>query len=282
MEQEIEYVVPETQPNLMGKALNDHVVSGIEQNEVGYIAESEDDDETYDVKCELVDINSKCLSLSSVHEDDFWENGQLNNSDIRPITKNIEVVQVHSKLTLPVLPHDDFWDSQPAEDEIGKRTPEQQTLSEKPNDDIAATKNFQCKDCRREFSRADNLRRHIKSAHNEKLIQCNDCKKLFGSAPALKAHVQRIHNATPCFCSYVGCKKNFKNVYGLNQHIKNVHEQEGATYGCDKCPKSFSHKHLLEGHMTHHTGVKKYSCDGCAKKFAYSHNLRAHMKSCKL
>ena len=79
MEQEIKYFVPETQPNLMGIALDDHAVSGMEQNEVGYIAESEDDDETHNVKCELVDINSKCLSLSSVDEDDFWENSQLNN-----------------------------------------------------------------------------------------------------------------------------------------------------------------------------------------------------------
>ena len=155
-------------------------------------------------------------------------------------------MQVHSKLTLPALPHDDFWDSQPTKDDIGKRTPKQLTLSEKPKDDIAATKNFKCKDSRREFSCAHNLRQHIKSAHNEKLIQCSDCKKLSGSAAALKAHVQRTDNATPCFCSYVGCKNNFKNVYGLNQHIKIVHEQEAAKYGCDKCPKSFSHKHLLE------------------------------------
>ena len=35
--------------------MDDCVDSGIEQNEVGYITESED--ETYNIKCELVDIN---------------------------------------------------------------------------------------------------------------------------------------------------------------------------------------------------------------------------------
>ncbi len=118
-------MVPETQPNSMGKAVEDRVDSRMEHNEIGYITES-DDDETYDVNCELVDIDSKCLSLSSVDKDDFWENGQLNNSEIRPVAQNIKVVSLHSKLTLlPALPRDDIWDSQPNKDGIGERISEQ-------------------------------------------------------------------------------------------------------------------------------------------------------------
>jgi uncharacterized Zn-finger protein len=54
-----------------------------------------------------------------------------------------------------------------------------------------------CDHCGKEFTRSDNLRRHIKRVHTgEKLFACETCDKSFATADVLKRH-KKIHQRKP-------------------------------------------------------------------------------------
>ncbi len=54
-----------------------------------------------------------------------------------------------------------------------------------------------CDHCGKEFTRSNNLRRHIKRVHTgEKLFACETCDKSFATADVLKRH-KKIHQRKP-------------------------------------------------------------------------------------
>ncbi len=64
-----------------------------------------------------------------------------------------------------------------------------------------------CNECGKEFTRSDNLRRHVKRVHTrEKLFACETCDKSFATADVLKRH-KRVHQEKTFECHK--CHKKF-------------------------------------------------------------------------
>ena len=133
--------------------------------------------------------------------------------------------------------------------------------------------------CRKHFGRLDHLKRHM-LIHTGQKMKCSyvSCTRVFRDKYALRLHTQSVHEqAEPFVCSEGGCDQKFKTRIARKRHQMDSHGK--VAHQCQYCSKNFLQKHLLDGHMTLHTGVKQYACKDCQKEFSYKHNLVAHIKN---
>ena len=133
--------------------------------------------------------------------------------------------------------------------------------------------------CRKRFGRLDHLKRHM-LIHTGQKIKCSyvSCTRVFRDKYALRIHTQSVHEqAEPYVCGEGGCDKKFRTRMARKRHQMDSHGK--AAHQCQYCSKNFLQKHLLDGHMTLHTGLKKYACNDCQKEFSYKHNLVVHIKN---
>jgi len=134
---------------------------------------------------------------------------------------------------------------------------------------------FKCHLCDKAYPRADTLRRHILSFHeNKRLYKCDICHKSF------KGHIRdhmRTHaedqEGKPFGCTRCGARFNQRSQ--LTVHMR-VHTGE-RPYSCKICARSFSHSTALKLHLRMHTGEKPHVCKLCRKAFAQLPHLKKHM-----
>ncbi len=125
------------------------------------------------------------------------------------------------------------------------------------------------------YPRADTLKRHILSFHeNKRLYKCDVCGKSF------KGHIRdhmRTHaedkEEKPFGCTQCGARFNQRSQ--LTVHMR-VHTGE-RPYSCKICARSFSHSTALKLHLRMHTGEKPHVCKLCGKAFAQLPHLKKHM-----
>eukprot|EP00112_Aurelia_sp_Birch-Aquarium-sp1_P024680 Seg7899.2 transcript_id=Seg7899.2/GoldUCD/mRNA.D3Y31 product="Zinc finger protein 13" protein_id=Seg7899.2/GoldUCD/D3Y31 len=133
--------------------------------------------------------------------------------------------------------------------------------------------------CGKHFGRLDHLKRHM-LIHTGQKIKCSylSCNRLFREKYELRLHTQSFHEqAEPYVCSVEGCDQKFNTTTGRKRHQMKSHAK--ISHQCPVCSRNFIQKHLLDGHMTLHTGLKKYACKDCQKEFSYKHNLATHIKN---
>jgi hypothetical protein len=53
--------------------------------------------------------------------------------------------------------------------------------------------------------------------------------------------------------------------------------QTPSNFRCSMCGISFSSQHMLQGHMSWHTGVKFFKCELCGEAFRYNSGLKTHV-----
>ncbi|XP_044731255.1 zinc finger protein 883-like [Chrysoperla carnea] len=139
---------------------------------------------------------------------------------------------------------------------------------------------YECKVCGRAYSRPDNLRAHLKSAHvdnklvvKDKSVACPHCDKVLKNKAILLVHM-RIHTGEkPYQCDV--CPKAFPTSGAYQKH-KRVHTGE-RPFMCPQCKRRFTAKEVLNRHMKTHSAVKPHVCMFCNKSFVQAMQLRAHM-----
>ena len=180
-------------------------------------------------------------------------------------------------------------DSRPPYEDISKflqismTTTEQQTLDELEQvqaDEIVSHfkiggnhKDHKCVSCGKSFTRATNLRTHIKNIHKgHKDYKCDSCGKSFSQSENLKRHIKILHEGQKNYkCD--SCGKSFTQSGDLNIHIKTIHEGQ-RNYKCDYCLKSFTQS----GHLKIHINASRnHKCNSCCKAFKNPENLKNHI-----
>ncbi|XP_075219943.1 uncharacterized protein LOC142323685 [Lycorma delicatula] len=125
-----------------------------------------------------------------------------------------------------------------------------------------------CPECKKEFSKASNCKRHYREKHEEnsvekvKKMQCSVCNKSFKRKQHLDGHMISVH----CKGEKKQCPKcTFSTALGsnLSRHIKLIHGAEAKPvkynrqYNCSFCSSSYTYKRTLTAHERLRHGVSK-------------------------
>ncbi|XP_077126187.1 zinc finger protein 236 isoform X3 [Ranitomeya variabilis] len=151
-----------------------------------------------------------------------------------------------------------------------------------------------CSECGDEFTLQSHLSLHMEEHRQElagsKTYSCKSCKKTFDSAPQLKDHLKthfkirvtsnRSYNRnidrSGFSYSCPHCGKTFQKPSQLTRHIR-IHTGE-RPYKCNLCGKAFNQKGALATHMVKHTGEKPHACSFCPAAFSQKGNLQSHIQ----
>ena len=131
-----------------------------------------------------------------------------------------------------------------------------------------------CNQCEKSYRGKQELKRHIKSAHDGVVYPCDQCEYEAKLKFHLKIHIQSVHDGARYPCNQCGI--TFSHQSGLNTHQKSVHE--GILYPCDVC--SFwgpSNAVVLKHKKFVHAGAK-IKCKHCDKTFSAPASMYRHMK----
>lgn len=137
---------------------------------------------------------------------------------------------------------------------------------------------FSCNLCDKNFSRGDNLMRHMlvhESAHSDQL-KCEVCNTTFKRKDNYKRHVKSIFEKDETFknkCSE--CKKVFCTGKLLTRHYNAIHRK----FACENCAQTFTLKSSLELHIETRNNSPCNECDilFCNKYFLGKHHNEVHM-----
>merc|ERR1712106_214884 len=145
---------------------------------------------------------------------------------------------------------------------------------EEDEEDNGLIKPFECELCKKQFTKIEILKRHIKTHMKEKEFKCSYCTKTFDRRDVLNDHVRNHTGEKPFQCTT--CNKKFTRGFVLLRHMRTHNE---GVYKCDFCFKSFDRKDTYRDHMRNHTGEKPFKCRFCGKAFSRSFVLTKHEKS---
>ncbi|XP_018568013.1 uncharacterized protein LOC108908457 [Anoplophora glabripennis] len=138
-----------------------------------------------------------------------------------------------------------------------------------------------CNVCKKEFSRANHLKRHVTSHSSVKPFRCHVCTKSFNRRDHLNQH-QKLHERSNDFECDI-CQKTFNRADLLAKHRASKHGigekiMGEKKYECPLCHKSFTTEKYRDVHVNGHNGQKEYQCRVCEKTFLSKSHLTEHMK----
>lgn len=132
---------------------------------------------------------------------------------------------------------------------------------------------LECNKCGKIFSTESNVKRHIKTVHEEGRYQCSFCKKIYPKEDSLQRHIKSVHEEIRHLCPF--CDQSFSQKGHLSAHIKSIHG--GIKHQCPSCDKNYNDVTRLNRHikMIHNT---EHQCSSCNETFTDKRNLTCHMK----
>jgi len=139
------------------------------------------------------------------------------------------------------------------------------------SDEIVRSKRFQCKQCFNCFSKAHDLKRHLRSHTGEKPYGCSQCSKRFTRSSDLKAHVRGHAGIKPYMCDR--CFMAFAKSSSLKMHV--LTHSADRPFRCDRCFKGFRTMSSLRVHLRSHMAEISYSSPDCESWFRSSEELSA-------
>ncbi|KAJ6635279.1 Zinc finger protein, partial [Pseudolycoriella hygida] len=133
--------------------------------------------------------------------------------------------------------------------------------------------NPQCRFCKETFTNVSNLEDHLAQIHPvDRPHLCPICKKTFQSVSNRNTHLQSHNKGDTYKCS--DCGQGFKSKVYLNKHKKSVHAVN--EHDCPHCSMKFFNTTKFEYHLKSHEENKKYKCKYCSKSFLQHHHLANH------
>lgn len=160
---------------------------------------------------------------------------------------------------------------------------EKSTVNDDSND-FDVEEDVNCPICMEIFHNKQDLEDHLIKWHpdndenNENVeggrVECHICKKTYSCATTLRRHLVTHTNARPYSCDI--CGKDFAWSSACNAHRNNVHFGN-YRFKCETCGRGFKTKEVLKRHETSHTGLKPFECDICGKKFSRNTLLKQHI-----
>ncbi|CAO1366267.1 unnamed protein product [Diamesa serratosioi] len=124
---------------------------------------------------------------------------------------------------------------------------------------------FKCRQCPKSYAQANNLSRHMQSAHRQLRFFCDLCDKSFTQSTTLKKHKHLKHNFDVLEKSAEVSIKNEKPITKL--------------FHCNLCPKSYTLPNNLARHMNTYHRMLRYSCSYCNKQFTQNSSLQEHQNN---
>lgn len=131
-------------------------------------------------------------------------------------------------------------------------------------------------DCNLKFTSSGNLKTHMKLHVGSREFQCHLCDKAYPRADTLKRHILSFHENKRLYKCDV-CNKSFKG--HIRDHMRtHAEDREEKPFGCNQCKARFNQRSQLTVHMRVHTGERPYSCKICARSFSHSTALKLHLR----
>jgi KRAB domain-containing zinc finger protein len=134
-----------------------------------------------------------------------------------------------------------------------------------------------CVRCNRTFSRAADLRRHVKTHLGEAEFMCTCCGGTMPDEVQLHSHMAAIHGIWEIYACHQCAHKSYSRM-AHHSHM-NKHKEKPMKYGCSVCEKRFTSKWHAQHHLLQHGGEKPFSCSICHKTFAWKYSLKVHMRA---
>ena len=134
---------------------------------------------------------------------------------------------------------------------------------------------FQCPTCGLVKNNKQQIKRHIKSVHeNIRDYICEECGMSFSAKSALNNH-KRQH-IDPQFECHV-CGRKFRRKAHIQDHVQTVH-MGVKKYPCPKCDIRYKSGSALKRHYeTVHLGIKAYKCMLCTNTYGQKVELKLHL-----
>ena len=91
------------------------------------------------------------------------------------------------------------------------------------NQEVPNKVRYNCEKCDKSYALKGDLKKHIKSVHDNVRYNCDKCDKIFSQKGHLKTHIKSIHDKVRDYnCDR--CEKSFSQKGDLNKHIQSVNE----------------------------------------------------------
>ena len=139
-------------------------------------------------------------------------------------------------------------------------------VSEAANQSGKETLLLHCPNCTYFSNKKSNLKRHMRTNHNQEL------QTVFASV-----HQSGTGEEGKGFLCEV-CGKDYASKAGLRLHIKDKHSSD-CRFKCNICGAGFNRVGDFKGHMNKHQGEKEI-CTVCGQQFQYKTSLRKHQRKC--
>ena len=138
-----------------------------------------------------------------------------------------------------------------------------------------SVKRFKCDQCQFETSAKATIKQHKSSKHEGITYKCDQCDKKFYDKKLLKHHILIEHDKFRFECSV--CHFMCKTTETLKNHIQVEHENN-PKLECDSCNKTFSTLKYLKMHK-YHVHTRKIPCKECKQIFRTQSSLNRHHKA---
>ena len=146
------------------------------------------------------------------------------------------------------------------------------------------TKYYPCKKCDECFTKRDQRRQHVRSAHWKRKPnseKCPFCEKAFASG-YLKSHIFNVHKDKRDLHPEIEvrfqctqCKEEFHDKLSLKNHNMKVHTGPST---CKLCSYVCENAASLKSHMIRHSNKESFVCDLCAKEYPSKPALKQHIR----
>ena len=117
---------------------------------------------------------------------------------------------------------------------------------------LQAGSTYACEFCVRTYSRKDNLRRHIRTQHENGRKPCNACGHLCRDEVELKNNIMSRYLEEGFKCAE--CSKCYRTKAGLVNHVSESHSHN-SKYLCSTCGQTFVYKSDYETHVAKESNI---------------------------
>ncbi|XP_055891595.1 zinc finger protein 423-like isoform X3 [Biomphalaria glabrata] len=142
---------------------------------------------------------------------------------------------------------------------------------------LCVSTEYGCSSCIKNFSKPDELQKHLMDIHAHHLYRCSLCKDIFDSKVNIQVHFAIKHSNECKQYKCVSCDIMFRSEMEWQVHVRVNHLHMSRPYRCLFCQESFTSEVELQCHLTTHS--KQFNCPMCDQAFHIEYLLDQHMQT---